>query len=133
MPFINPLGVYLFVRVLRVGEDKRLRKFYREPGESLFDSSRSMYPIRLAGFWSLQVRYLCMHIYLNMQIISFKTIFILISVISLFFALSEVVTLGPDLHLADRACGGSAIHLHGQLFVGSAWNRVVRPHDGVDC
>lgn len=48
------LSLYLFHRVLQLGEDKRLNKFYREKGEPWFDSKRSNYPIRLSFFWFLQ-------------------------------------------------------------------------------
>lgn len=48
------LASYLFTRVLKLGEDKRLNKFYRQPGEPYFDSKRSNYPIKLSTFWIIQ-------------------------------------------------------------------------------
>ena len=48
------LASFLFQRVLQVGEDKRLNKFFREPGESYLDAKRSLFPIKLAGFWTIQ-------------------------------------------------------------------------------
>jgi steroid 5-alpha reductase family enzyme len=48
------LSTFLFSRVLKVGEDKRLRKFFRKPGESYFDSNASFFPVRLATFWFIQ-------------------------------------------------------------------------------
>lgn len=56
------LAAYLFSRVLQVGEDKRLNKFFRKPGETYFDKSRSFYPIKLASFWTIQAAwgFLCL-------------------------------------------------------------------------
>lgn len=48
------LASYLFSRVLKVGEDKRLNKFFRKPGESYFDLKASFFPVRLATFWTIQ-------------------------------------------------------------------------------
>lgn len=48
------LATYLFNRVLLLGEDKRLRKFFRKPGERYLDRSRSFFPLRLSIFWILQ-------------------------------------------------------------------------------
>ncbi len=48
------LAGYLFHRIMYTGEDKRLRKFYREEGEGWLDSSRSNYPLGLGFFWSIQ-------------------------------------------------------------------------------
>ena len=48
------LSTYLFTRVLKLGEDKRLEKFFRKPGEPYFDKTGSNYPVRLSIFWSLQ-------------------------------------------------------------------------------
>lgn len=48
------LALYLFIRVMQLGEDKRLRKFYRQPDEQWFDARRSYYPVNLALFWFLQ-------------------------------------------------------------------------------
>ncbi len=48
------LATYLFTRVLKLGDDKRLDKFYRKPGEGYFDSKGANYPIRLSVFWSIQ-------------------------------------------------------------------------------
>mmetsp|Transcript_2257 Transcript_2257/g.4018 ORF Transcript_2257/g.4018 Transcript_2257/m.4018 type:complete len:306 (+) Transcript_2257:80-997(+) len=56
------LASYLFNRVLQLGEDKRLRKFFRKPGESYLDLKGSFFPIRLSIFWVIQAAwgYLCM-------------------------------------------------------------------------
>lgn len=62
LSFLSFLALYLFVRVLRVGEDRRLRKFYREPGEPVLDAARSQYPVKLAGFWTIQVEYMYVYI-----------------------------------------------------------------------
>lgn len=48
------LASYLFYRVNTVGEDHRLRKFYREEGEGWFDSAKSNFPVSLGGFWTAQ-------------------------------------------------------------------------------
>ena len=50
------LATFLFGRVLHLGEDKRLDKFYREEGEGFLDPKRSLFPLKLAGFWTIQVR-----------------------------------------------------------------------------
>lgn len=48
------LASFLFYRVLKLGEDKRLDKFFRQPGEKFLDSSRSFFPLHLASFWTIQ-------------------------------------------------------------------------------
>lgn len=48
------LALYLFSRVLKLGHDERLNKFFRKPGESYFDKSASNFPIRLSYFWIIQ-------------------------------------------------------------------------------
>lgn len=48
------LATYLFHRVLNVGEDKRLDKFFRQPGEKYLDITGSFYPIKLSSFWIIQ-------------------------------------------------------------------------------
>ena len=48
------LASYLFFRVLRVGHDKRLDPFFRSPGEGFFDTSKSMFPLKLLSFWVIQ-------------------------------------------------------------------------------
>jgi steroid 5-alpha reductase family enzyme len=48
------LATFLFARCLRLGEDKRLRKFFRDEGEPLFDRTRSFFPVRLLAFWTIQ-------------------------------------------------------------------------------
>jgi len=48
------LAGYLFPRVLQVGGDDRLEKFYPEKGERWLDSSKSFYPVGLSMFWSIQ-------------------------------------------------------------------------------
>ena len=48
------LATYLFHRVLNVGEDKRLDKFFRRPGEKYLDLTGSFYPIKLSSFWLIQ-------------------------------------------------------------------------------
>lgn len=56
------LASFLFQRVLQVGEDKRLNKFFRKPGEAYLDSSKSFFPIRLGLFWIIQAAwgFLCL-------------------------------------------------------------------------
>jgi steroid 5-alpha reductase family enzyme len=56
------LALYLFSRVLTVGEDKRLRTFFREKDEPYFDTKRSFYPIKLSSFWIIQALwgFICM-------------------------------------------------------------------------
>ncbi|KAJ1435542.1 hypothetical protein B484DRAFT_359097 [Ochromonadaceae sp. CCMP2298] len=56
------LASYLFSRVLQVGEDKRLHKFFRKPGEKYLDPKGSFFPVRLSFFWSIQAAwgFLCM-------------------------------------------------------------------------
>ena len=56
------LATFLFGRVLALGEDKRLNKFYREEGEGFLDPKRSLFPLKLAGFWSIQAAwaFLCL-------------------------------------------------------------------------
>uniref|UniRef100_A0A7S3GPN9 Steroid 5-alpha reductase C-terminal domain-containing protein n=1 Tax=Spumella elongata TaxID=89044 RepID=A0A7S3GPN9_9STRA len=48
------LASFLFSRVLKVGEDKRLQKFFRKPGEAYLDIKASFFPVRLATFWTIQ-------------------------------------------------------------------------------
>jgi steroid 5-alpha reductase family enzyme len=48
------LSTYLFGRVLAVGEDKRLDKFYKEKDEKYLDYNKSFYPLKLGFFWSIQ-------------------------------------------------------------------------------
>ena len=48
------LGIFLFQRCLVVGEDKRLRKFFRQEGEGYLDKTRSFFPVRLSSFWMIQ-------------------------------------------------------------------------------
>jgi len=48
------LASFLFSRVLKVGEDKRLQKFFRKPGEGFLDIKASFFPVRLATFWTIQ-------------------------------------------------------------------------------
>ena len=48
------LATYLFSRVLAVGEDKRLNKFFKKPGEFNLDINNSFYPVRLGVFWTIQ-------------------------------------------------------------------------------
>lgn len=56
------LASYLFSRVLKVGEDKRLNKFFRKPGEAYLDIKASFFPVRLATFWTIQAAwgFLCL-------------------------------------------------------------------------
>jgi steroid 5-alpha reductase family enzyme len=56
------LSTYLFHRVLKLGEDKRLHKFYRDKDEPYLDSKRSNFPLNLASFWVIQAAwgYVCM-------------------------------------------------------------------------
>lgn len=37
------------------GEDERLAAFFPEKGEGWLDSGKSMFPVNLAGFWTIQV------------------------------------------------------------------------------
>lgn len=48
------LSSFLFTRVLKLGEDKRLDKFYKQPGESFLDIKKSFFPVYLGGFWFIQ-------------------------------------------------------------------------------
>jgi hypothetical protein len=48
------LAGYLFHRVLCLGEDKRLHSFYRRPNEGFLDRKKSFFPLKLAGFWTIQ-------------------------------------------------------------------------------
>ena len=50
------LASFLFNRILNLGEDKRLQKFFRdkESNEGWFDKKKSNFPIRLASFWTIQ-------------------------------------------------------------------------------
>eukprot|EP00596_Hydrurales_sp_CCMP1899_P004469 CAMPEP_0119035122 /NCGR_PEP_ID=MMETSP1177-20130426/2088_1 /TAXON_ID=2985 /ORGANISM="Ochromonas sp, Strain CCMP1899" /LENGTH=233 /DNA_ID=CAMNT_0006993055 /DNA_START=41 /DNA_END=739 /DNA_ORIENTATION=+ len=48
------LSSFLFTRVLKLGEDKRLDQFYKQPGEGYLDIKKSFYPISLSGFWLIQ-------------------------------------------------------------------------------
>jgi len=48
------LASYLFTRVNKLGEDKRLRPFFPQEGEGVLDSSRSNFPLNLAAFWGIQ-------------------------------------------------------------------------------
>lgn len=56
------LSTYLFNRVLQVGEDKRLKPFFRERDESFLDQQKSFFPLKLASFWSIQAMwgFICM-------------------------------------------------------------------------
>ena len=48
------LSSFLFYRVITVGGDNRLEKFFREKGENFFDYKRSLFPLKLASFWAIQ-------------------------------------------------------------------------------
>jgi steroid 5-alpha reductase family enzyme len=48
------LAMFLFKRVLQVGEDKRLSQFFRKPGEGYLDAQKSFFPVKLGVFWVLQ-------------------------------------------------------------------------------
>ena len=48
------LAGYLFHRVLCLGEDKRLHSFYRRPNEGFLDRKKAFFPLKLAGFWTIQ-------------------------------------------------------------------------------
>lgn len=48
------LASYLFHRILHIHEDKRLNKFFPQPGEGFFDRTKSNFPIGLGMFWSIQ-------------------------------------------------------------------------------
>lgn len=56
------LSSFLFSRVLKTGEDLRLKKFFREKGEGYLDKAKSFFPIKLASFWGIQAAWgvLCM-------------------------------------------------------------------------
>jgi steroid 5-alpha reductase family enzyme len=56
------LSTFLFSRVVKLGEDKRLAKFYREEGEAYFDKTKSFFPVKLSSFWTIQAAWgvLCM-------------------------------------------------------------------------
>jgi len=56
------LSSFLFYRVLKLGEDKRLDQFFRKPGENFLDPSKSFFPINLLSFWSIQAAwgFVCM-------------------------------------------------------------------------
>lgn len=47
------LSTYLFQRVLQIGEDKRLNKFFRKPNEKYLDINQSFYPIKLGLFLNI--------------------------------------------------------------------------------
>lgn len=48
------LSSFLFYRVLSLGHDERLKKFFPEPEEPLLDRKRSCYPLYLGLFWTIQ-------------------------------------------------------------------------------
>eukprot|EP01041_Mallomonas_annulata_P014942 gene14942-31730_t len=48
------LSGFLFYRVLKLGDDKRLESFFKAPGEGFLDSSKSFFPLKLASFWAIQ-------------------------------------------------------------------------------
>eukprot|EP00981_Chlorochromonas_danica_P011792 scaffold4275_cov179-Ochromonas_danica.AAC.3 len=48
------LSSFLFYRVLSLGHDERLKKFFPEPQEPLLDRKRSCYPLYLGLFWAIQ-------------------------------------------------------------------------------
>mmetsp|Transcript_40526 Transcript_40526/g.41357 ORF Transcript_40526/g.41357 Transcript_40526/m.41357 type:complete len:260 (+) Transcript_40526:98-877(+) len=48
------LSSFLFYRVLQLGEDKRLKSFFRAKDEPYLDLSRSFFPVHLASFWAIQ-------------------------------------------------------------------------------
>lgn len=56
------LATFLFRRVLQVGEDKRLNKLFRQPGEGYLDPKRSLFPLKLGMFWTIQAAwgFLCL-------------------------------------------------------------------------
>jgi steroid 5-alpha reductase family enzyme len=56
------LSTFLFSRVMKLGEDKRLAKFFREKGEGYLDKAKSFFPVKLISFWSIQAAWgiLCM-------------------------------------------------------------------------
>eukprot|EP00455_Lapot_gusevi_P019376 TRINITY_DN2075_c0_g1_i4.p1 TRINITY_DN2075_c0_g1~~TRINITY_DN2075_c0_g1_i4.p1 ORF type:complete len:310 (-),score=57.45 TRINITY_DN2075_c0_g1_i4:114-1013(-) len=47
------LASFLFGRILATGHDDRLNPFYPQTGQGWFEAP-SFYPLKLAGFWSLQ-------------------------------------------------------------------------------
>jgi steroid 5-alpha reductase family enzyme len=48
------LGIYLFQRILKTHEDRRLKSFFPQSDEKWFDIRKSNFPINLGGFWFLQ-------------------------------------------------------------------------------
>jgi steroid 5-alpha reductase family enzyme len=48
------LASYLFYRILKTGEDDRLKGFFKAEDEAWFDRSKSFFPVNLAGFWIIQ-------------------------------------------------------------------------------
>jgi len=48
------LALYLFGRILATGHDTRLAAFLPAPGEGWLDRSGANFPIKLAGFWTIQ-------------------------------------------------------------------------------
>lgn len=50
------LGAHLFERILKSDKDPRLEPYFRDrkAGEGWFDTSKSFYPVKLAGFWLIQ-------------------------------------------------------------------------------
>ncbi len=48
------LAGYLFWRVLQTGKDARLNQFFPKDDKEPFLFGQSQYPIKLAGFWSVQ-------------------------------------------------------------------------------
>lgn len=56
------LASFLFGRVLHVGEDKRLKPFFRKPEEKYLDAEKSLFPLKLASFWAIQAMWgwMCM-------------------------------------------------------------------------
>ncbi|CBJ25919.1 GE20757 [Ectocarpus siliculosus] len=48
------LASYLFARIIKTGEDQRLARFFPGKDEGWLDSARSLFPVNLAGFWTIQ-------------------------------------------------------------------------------
>ena len=48
------LAGYLFWRVLQTGKDARLSQFFPKDDKEPFLFGQSQYPLKLAGFWSVQ-------------------------------------------------------------------------------